>query len=183
MSSATKKFALATLTTPVLAALAIGLAGSAAAAPAGPQPSDTGTTTTADPAFTNATNLVTINFPNLPRVDLIGDGVWDSFKLGTAERPAGRTARGATKNKVAADYHSGRSGDVLNSINFSPVRPIGDGVWDGLTRPKLGTAARPADRTAPGATQGKPLLGGFINQRTGSRYESRGTIRISSRTD
>jgi hypothetical protein len=46
MSSATKKFALATLPVPVLAALAIGLAGSAVAAPARPQPSDTGATTT-----------------------------------------------------------------------------------------------------------------------------------------
>jgi hypothetical protein len=98
VSSATKKFALAALSTPVLAALAIGLAGSAVAAPVGPQPSDTGTATTAD-AFTNATNLVSIN---LPRVKPIGDGVWgqtDSFKLGTAAGPAGSATRGATQRK------------------------------------------------------------------------------------
>ena len=44
MNTASKKFGLAVLAAPVLAALAIGMAGTSAATPAGPQPSDTGTT-------------------------------------------------------------------------------------------------------------------------------------------
>ena len=47
-TTATTKFALATLAAPVLAALAIGMAGAAHATPAGSQPSDTGTTATAN---------------------------------------------------------------------------------------------------------------------------------------
>jgi hypothetical protein len=132
MSSATKKLALATLSVPVLAALAIGLAGSAVAAPARPQPSDTGTTTTADPAFTSATNLVSIN---LPRVRPIGDGVWgqtNSPKLGTAARPAGRTTRGATQRKPQL------GGGDQHTIILMP------------------------DKTLWGATKEKRLLGGGL---------------------
>jgi len=54
-TSVTKKFTLAMLTAPVLAALAIGLAETAAASPAGPQPSNTGTTATADATPTGGT--------------------------------------------------------------------------------------------------------------------------------
>jgi hypothetical protein len=117
MSTATKKFALAALSTPVLAALAIGLAGSAVAAPAGPQPSDTGTTTT----------------------------------------------RGQEKggyNKMIGDVKDLRDVTNLSSINLSRVDPIGDGVWGQTDSSRLGTAARPTGRTARGATQRRPLLGG-----------------------
>jgi hypothetical protein len=147
MRTATKKFAHATLSAPVMAALAIGLAGSAAAAPAGPQPSDT--ITADDPytisvpikltinmdrkAFTYATNLVSINFP---RVDPIGDGVWgqtNSPKLGTAARPAGPTTRGASGAAgIAPKGINLEQGTRLKSINenHTPIRPKkgGDGV-------------------------------------------------------
>ena len=47
-TTAAKKFALATLAAPVLAALATGLAGTTAASPAGPHSSDIGTNATVD---------------------------------------------------------------------------------------------------------------------------------------
>lgn len=176
MSTATKKFALATLSAPVLAALAIGLAGPAASAPAGPQPSDTGTTTTADPAFTSATNLVTIN---LPRVDPIGDGVWgqtNSPKLGTAARPAGRTTRGATQRNgllggggqhtiVLMDDETlwGSTLPALrppNKMDIGDIEPLLDSaIVLGGGRPSV-SPARPAGRTARGATHRTRLLGG-----------------------
>jgi hypothetical protein len=107
MSSATKKFALATLTTPVLAALAIGLAGSATAAPAGPQPSDTGTTTTANP-----------------------DGSARAANA-TAASPTGRTTRGATQRKPLLGRGPMNIKELLESAivlrggrpSVSPARP------------------------------------------------------------
>ena len=92
MSSATKKFALATLTTSVLAALAIGLAGSAVAAPAGP-PSDVGPGV--DPILsvemTPAFGAVTIRFR-------LGKATAGSGRP-ARRSPAGRTTRGATQRK------------------------------------------------------------------------------------
>ena len=103
MSSATKKFALATLSAPVLAALAIGLAGSAAATPAGLQPSDTGTTTTADPDRISVPIKIFIRFKASP-----ASGTTDQQPTSETARTPKRTTRGAATRAPSYRIEQGK---------------------------------------------------------------------------
>jgi hypothetical protein len=90
MSSATKKFALAALSAPVLAALAIGLAGPAVAAPAGP------------PSDVDAGVEFSWDYPILSVEMIPAHGAIVIRFKAKAARPAGRTTRGAATHAASA---------------------------------------------------------------------------------
>jgi hypothetical protein len=136
MSSATKKFALATLSTPVLAALAIGLAGSAVAAPARPQPSDTGSATSADPY--TITVPITLHFPK-------ANPQPTSQTVRTPKRTTRGAATRAPKRGLGMDIGPIKPWQPASIVlgggrpSVSPARPrllggglLGDKTWDDL---------------------------------------------------